>query len=246
VANVAVDLPCKNIAFKDHKSLRDRLSLASAQITQASEAQLCGQLYAIRSATARSIYLPVDLSACEDGFLKTLVCTDLLSHEVWPGRIRTAPQAAHTFEAYTSPLAILRNQKRQMIGQTIVHILVDNYFKRLSEFDRRDLARTIQQKETTDPTWLKRLIAAHLREIRWFWKLYPGLLGHKLLSLRRVHGFRKAACSPSALLSLGLALVGSWLAYRSLKSGATDYWPKAQRRGLNSLRTHEHSPLGLA
>jgi hypothetical protein len=112
-ANVSVDHPLKDLSLKRRKSLRDRMSLSASQATLASPAQLCAQLYCIRASTARKIYLPKDLAACEDGFIKAMVCTDLLSHEVWPERICTAQGAAHTFEAYTSPLAILRNQKRQ-------------------------------------------------------------------------------------------------------------------------------------
>src|SRR5581483_2478186 len=97
-AAVAVDLPRKNIAQKKRKSLAERLSLAASRMTLAAEGQLCGQLYSIRANMARSIYLPKDLAACEDGLIKILVCTDLLAHPSWPKRIRVAPEAEHTFE----------------------------------------------------------------------------------------------------------------------------------------------------
>ena len=48
--------------------------------------------------------------------------------------------ASHIFEAYTSPADILQNQKRQMIGQTVVHILVDKYLKSLPAADRTPYA----------------------------------------------------------------------------------------------------------
>ena len=107
------------------------MSLGASQMTGSARAQLCGQLYCIRAEVARNIYLPKDLCACDDGFIKALVCTDFLMHQVWPWRIVAAADAAHTFEAYVSPAGILKNQKRQMIGQTIVHVLVDDYLKKL-------------------------------------------------------------------------------------------------------------------
>ena len=48
-------------------------------MTGSASAQLCGQLYCIRAEVARNIYLPKDLCACDDGFIKALVCTDFLT-----------------------------------------------------------------------------------------------------------------------------------------------------------------------
>ncbi len=231
-ANIAVDRPLKDLALRKGKSVGGRLSLASAVMTQAAEAQLCAQLYAIRSGTARNIYLPKDLAACEDGFIKALVCTDFLTHEVWPRRLKLAPDASHIFEAYTSPMAVLRNQKRQVIGQTIVHLLVDKELSSLPVTERRRLGETIRRREAADPAWLKRLIREHLLGLRFFWRLYPGLLTHRFNQWRRVSGIRRLSCYPAALAALALAFVSSWRAYRLLKSGCTDYWPKAQRVGI--------------
>jgi hypothetical protein len=233
-ANVAVDRPCKNIDFKKRKSFRDRISLAASRLTQSAEAQLCAQLYCIRSQVARNIYLPKDLAACEDGFLKMMVCTDSLTHEVWPHRIRLAEQAEHTFEAYTSPAAILRNQKRQIIGQTIVHLLVDQHLRELSDLERRHLAATLRNKEATDPDWLKRLINGHLKKTRFFWRLYPDLLGHRFKCLRRLRFSRQLLCFPAAAAGWCASILSSSMAYRSLKSGCTNYWPKAERAGFQS------------
>jgi len=231
-AHVAVDHPRKDLAFKGRKSVRDRLSLASSEMTLSAEAQLCAQLYCIRAEVARNIFMPRDLPACEDGFIKTLVCTDFLQHEVRPERIRVANQAEHIFEAYTSPLAILKNQKRQIIGQTIVHILVDQFLKALPVSKRQHLAENLRVRELTDPGWLKRLIAAHLERTRFFWQLYPGLARHSLRRLKKLNGYKRFLCLPAALTRFGIEFLSSFLAFRSLKTGCTDYWPKANRGGL--------------
>jgi hypothetical protein len=234
-ASVAVDRPCKDILFKARKSLRERLSLAASRATQAGEAQLCGQLYCIRAEVARNIYLPRDLAACEDGFIKALVCTDFLTHEVWPRRIRLAELAEHTFEAYTSPAAILKNQKRQMIGQTIVHILVDDYLKGLPLAERQRLADTLKAREAADPPWLKRLISAHLQRTRFFWRLYPGLLGDRFKRLGKLGVIKRVACFPAAAAGVCAALCSSFMASRALRAGCTDYWPRADRAGLKPI-----------
>jgi len=236
-AHIAVDRPCKHVQFKIRKSVWDRLSLAASRLTTSAEAQLCGQLYCIRAGVARNIYLPKDLAACEDGFIKTLVCTDFLTHPVEPQRIRLAEGAEHTFEAYASPRAIVKNQKRQIMGQTIVHILVDGYLKSRPLAERTRMAGTLEEKDRTDPAWLKRLIHQHLRKTRFWWRLYPGMSGQGFRRLRRLNLGQRLACLPAAVAGSSLALVSGQLAFEALKTGCTDYWPQAQRQGFGQTRT---------
>lgn len=234
-ASVSVDVPHKDISFKKKRTLWEEMSLGASRITGAATGQLCGQLYCIRADAARNIYLPKDLCACDDGFIKALVCTDFLMHGVWPQRIVTAPGAGHTFEAYVSPAGLLKNQKRQMIGQTIVHLLIDDYLKKLPVEARMKLAETLGQKEKTDPDWLKRLIAEHLLRVRFWWRLYPGLLTQRFKHLASLNGFKRITCFPTAVAGFFIALASSFMAYNSLKKGATDYWPRAERGRLKDL-----------
>lgn len=240
-AEVSVDLPCKDIAFKKRAGIGERLSLKASTLTRAAEAQLCAQLYCMRSSTARSIYMPRDLPACEDGFIKALVCTEFLGARQpvdaeglkqgnSPGRIRLAREAEHTFEAYTNPWALLKNQKRQIIGQTVVHLLVDRHLKSFSLEQRRHLAETVRGLEETDPGWLRRLIQAHANATRFCWRLCPGYVGTGLKRWRRLPTARKPAALPAAVGHFALALCASYLAHRALRQGCTHYWPRAERR----------------
>jgi glycosyltransferase involved in cell wall biosynthesis len=233
-AHVAVDVPRKHLTHKHRRSLFDRLSLSASETTLAADGQLCGQLYCIRAEVARRIYLPKDLSACEDGLIKTFVCTDFLAHAAWPKRIRVAPGAEHTFEAYTTPRSILKNQKRQIIGQTMLHVLVDVFLQSHPSVERDNLARFLEAKDACEPAWLKRLVAEHLKSGKRFWQLYPGLLSIRFRRLRHLSFARKISCLPATLLASGATLAASWMAYRCLKSGCTDYWPKAERTGLQA------------
>ena len=234
-ASVSVDLPCKDISFKRRKTFWERLSLGASHMTGSVSAQLCGQLYCIRAEVARNIYLPKDLCACDDGFIKALVCTDFLMHQVWPWRIVAAADAAHTFEAYVSPKGILKNQKRQMIGQTIVHVLVDDYLKKLPPAKRMRLADSLCEKEQADPNWLKQLIGEHLKRTRFCWRLYPGLLTHRFRRLAGLSPLKQVACLPAAVAGFFVALASSFMAFTSLKKGATDYWPRAERGRLKDM-----------
>jgi glycosyltransferase involved in cell wall biosynthesis len=232
-AHIAVDQPRKDIEFLPRRTWRQRLSLAASQLTRSSAAQLCGQLYCIRAGIARNIYLPKDLAACEDGFIKTLVCTDFLAHPVWPMRIQTAPDAAHTFAAYTSLAGIYKNQKRQAIGQTMVHVLVDEYLKTLAPLQRSQIGVTLQEKEREDPDWLKRLIREHLGRTRFFWQLYPGLLSYRFQRLARLGWPRRIKCLPATIVGSAASLVSGIAARRFLKAGCTNYWPRTHRAGLD-------------
>jgi glycosyltransferase involved in cell wall biosynthesis len=240
-ADISVDQPCKDIEFKPRKTLRDRISLAVSRLTRSSEAQLCAQLYCVRSAVARNIYLPKDLTACDDGFIKTLVCTDFLAHPVWPMRIRMADHSSHTFEAYTTLKSIFKNQKRQVIGQTMVHILVDDYLKKLSSPQRAKLAHTIQSKERDDPQWLKQLVGDHVRRARFCWRLYPGLLTHPFQRLRRLNFVKQIFYLPVAAAGCAISLASSFAARRFLKAGDTNYWPRAERSGGKPVERREES-----
>ena len=233
-AAVAVDVPCKDVSFKKGKSLSDHLSVNMARMTAAAEGQLCGQLYCIRAEIARKIYLPRDLPACEDGFIKALVCTDFLEHEVWPHRIKVAPHAAHTFEAYTSPKDIFKNQKRQAIGQTAVHILVDNYLASLPAATRADLPGLLRAADANDPSWLKRLLAEHLLRAKYPSRLYPDLLTQRFKQLANLSPVKRLLCLPAALASATVTLLAAFAAWKNLKKGAIAYWPKAERAGLDS------------
>lgn len=235
-AHIAVDRPCKHLLFKSRKTIWERISLAASRLTAAAEAQLCGQLYCIRAETARKIYLPKDLAACEDGFIKTLVCTDFLTKPSSARRIRLAEGAEHTFEAYVTPVSLLKNQKRQIMGQTIVHILVDGYLKSRPQSEKERMAETLRRNDHLDPYWLKRLIDQHLRQTRFWWHLYPGLGSGALRRLRRLRLWEQAACLPAAVAGSSLALLSGLLAFAALKEGRTDYWPQAQRQSLNKVK----------
>jgi glycosyltransferase involved in cell wall biosynthesis len=234
-ANIAVDRPCKDTEFKPRKTWRDAMSLAASRMTSAATGQLCGQLYCIRAEVARNIYLPKDLAACEDGFIKSVVCTDFLTRPAAAERIRIAAGAEHTFEAYTSLGAILKNQKRQIIGQTIVHVLVDQELPRLTIGERKQFAGTLRAREAADPGWLKRRLVEHLRQVHFFWRLYPGLLGQRFRRLSRLGWSKRVRYFPAAAAGWAAALISSFMAYRALKAGCTDYWPRAERTGFQPV-----------
>jgi len=245
LALVSTDTPIKDIALKPRRTLMERISLAASRMTQSAAAQLSGQLYCIKANIARNIYLPADLAACEDGFIKALSCTYFLTHEVRPKHIVVAPKASHIFEAYVSLRDILNNQKRQMIGQTIVHLLVDRELKQLPLEQKLNLAETLREREAADPNWLKLLIAEHMRRTRYCWQLFPNLLSSRFQRLKGLRGSQRITHLPVALAGLAVSLLASHRAYRALRAGYVNYWPDTQSPKLKNFRPANSAPVPL-
>jgi glycosyltransferase involved in cell wall biosynthesis len=235
-AVVVVDQPVKDVSLKPRKSLMDYVSLATSSMTQSDSAQLTGQLYGIRARQARLIYLPRDVMV-EDGFIKALVCTDGLITESNPQRIVRAADAGHVFEAYTSPASVIRNQKRQVIGQTMLHVLLDKEMKEVMARDRRDVSTLLKERDEIDPTWLRRIVDNHVRKTHYFWQLFPGLLSFRWQRWAKLKPTTRLRYLPAALAGFCVTLLASWLAWRFLRRGFDKYWPDTRSRGLNALQT---------
>ena len=225
----------KDIEFKPNKSLWDRISLATSRMTEMCDAQFSGQLYCIKAPVARNMYLPKDLVACEDGFLKVIACTYFLTRQPCDSRILETDNASHIFQAYTSPADIIKNQKRQMIGQTIVHLLVDQHLKNWSLEKKLNFAETLGEQEQTDPLWLKRLVGEHMRRTKYFWRLFPGILTYRFQLWWQTKGIKKLLYLPATLVGFVVSVISSWMAWRFLRRGYIDYWPDTQSPRLQNF-----------
>ncbi len=225
----------KDILFKERKTLRERISLATSNLSAAGQnGMLCGQLYCLRANVARNIFLPRGLGAVEDGFIKAAVCTDNFTRASDPSRVVPAPDAAHIFEAYVSPAVVLKNQKRQMIGQATVYVLVE-HLKRLTFEQRCLLADTLRQMEARDPDWLKKEVGRHLATHPRFWQLFPGVLTFRFQRLAKMPGWRKLTHLPATMAGFGVTLLACYRAHQVLRGGLTEYWPKATRQTILSV-----------
>jgi hypothetical protein len=225
----ASDCPRKNIAAKAHPSARERLSLAMSDMTGTIEGRLNGMLYCLRASVARNIYLPRDLGATDDGFFKAVICTDFFRMPSDPTRVVSVRGATHLYEPYLSLRDVLNNQKRQMIGQTTVFVLVE-YLMSQPESDRANLAATIRRNEARDPDWFKKLIDARVASPRRFWRLFPGILTFRWQRLGKMRGIRRLTHFPAAAAGFVITLVACWQASRFLRRGVSAFWPKTVRQ----------------
>jgi hypothetical protein len=117
----------------------------------------------------------------------------------------------------------------------MVHLLVDKFLAALAPAEKARLAETLRNLDATDPRWLKRLVASHLRRTRHGWQLVPGILGFRLRRLARLGGMKRIACLPAALAGVLVTLVACWRARRFLAAGCTEYWPDTRSPNLRHL-----------
>ncbi len=103
--------------------------------------------------------------------------------------------------------------------------------------ERAKLGETLKRKEEADRFWIKRLIAEHLKQTRFFWELYPGLLTIRWKRLKNLNAWKRMICFPAAAGSVFVAFVASFMAWTALKKGGTEYWPN--KDGSFSNKTQE-------
>ena len=78
----------------------------------------------MRGTTIREMWLPTGLLV-EDSVVKSMLLTDLFRKPVDPTRIVMVPDAGAIFEAYGSVMALLRHERRIVVGVEMNAILFD-------------------------------------------------------------------------------------------------------------------------
>jgi glycosyltransferase involved in cell wall biosynthesis len=227
----ASDTPVKDVALKGRPTLRERLSLATSDMTGTIQGKLNGMLYCMRADIARNLYIPRDAGANDDGLIKAVICTDFFRAPADPRKVVSVAGATHLYQPYLSLGDILNNQKRQMIGQTTLHVIIA-YLKALPEADRTHLAATLRRLEERNPDWLKEQIEAHIERERFFWRLFPDVLTFRWRRLGRMRGTAKVTHFPAAAAGFLITLVACWRASRFLRGGVAAYWPKTLRKPI--------------
>lgn len=156
---VFVSRPVKDVT---HHQLR--LGLVPWLISQGAgslddyRTSISGQLYAVRSTKARDISLPVGLPV-EDGFLRAMILTDLLSMPEQVSRIDGDPQIFHVYESIRGIGALVRHQTRIVTGSAINAALFAVIRRDAPTFDK---AKAVLDAAGRDEEWLKRTLCAEL------------------------------------------------------------------------------------
>lgn len=111
--------PVKDIvAHPEGLSRLDKIIAAAGGGLDDWKTAICGQLYAMPAARARRLHLPIGLPV-EDGFLRAMVLTDVLTTDEDFSRIDGLDGLSHIYASERSLSALIRHQTRIVIGSAI-------------------------------------------------------------------------------------------------------------------------------
>ena len=218
----ATDRPVKSLTRKRWKSPIDWLSLGTAELTRAAPGQLTGQLYALRAAFARRLWLPRSI-VVEDGLIKAMAATACYTQPANQTRIRCADNASHEFVAYTQLGEVFRNQRRQQVSQTLQAILRE--YLHANQLPGEDAARVLAREYARDPDWFAAVVRDRIAT-GGRWVIYPGALAVRFRRLRNLSWPKRLLLFPVALAGFLFDLPVLLAANRLLKRGSlAGIWP---------------------
>lgn len=154
---------------------------------------ICGQLYAMPAARARTLRLPLGLPV-EDGFLRALILTGQFTGPEDLSRIDGLEEVFHLYPSERRLWPLIRHQRRLVIGGAVNAAI----FARLARLPQRDRAGALATA-ARDEDWLPHLLREDLPHRPW------GYVPTHFLVKRLVRpGAGRRGARGVALLLLGL------------------------------------------
>jgi len=192
----ATDLPRKDIELKKSRGIKEWFLLKIANLTKKTPGQLSGQLYCLRADFAKKIWMPTGLLV-EDGFIKEMVCTELLTKPLDNAKIQLAKKASHFFNSYITIKEIFYHQVRQATGQGMYSILKKELLEKLDQNPQSNAGEIIHEEQLKDPDWFMKLIRNHAS--KHYWMMYPHAFSYRFNRLGVLSFSKKIAYFPLAL-----------------------------------------------
>ena len=212
--------PVKDIVARpEGLSALDRLIAAAGGGLDDWKTAICGQLYAMPAARARSLHLPIGLPV-EDGFLRAMVLTDALTRTEDLGRIDGLDGLWHIYQSERGIGALIRHQTRIVIGSALNFAAFDSLRALPEEARRPALARA-----AADEGWLGD--AARSRLPRWPFGYVPVHFLTKRLARARAQPARLLRPRQLAVTLLGFgfdAIVYLLAQYRMARGAGVGFW----------------------
>ncbi|GAB3775676.1 hypothetical protein GCM10028796_51920 [Ramlibacter monticola] len=189
-AHVVNSRPRKDIELADGPlSLVERIIVMGSGTGSDYRNSIAGSLYLARTAAVEGIYMPVGLPV-EDGFLRAMILTRLLTQSEDFGRIHGDPGMWHVYESLRTVPALVRHQTRLVIGSAINTVVFDHLCAHAQGFPQRSaLLRSAAQDEgwlagvlgRTLPRWPSGFVPLHF-----LLKRLEGLRSRKEIGARRI------------------------------------------------------------
>lgn len=215
-AFICTDLPVKDIVFKQHYNMLDRISMQTASINQSASGQLCGQLYCARAEWLRRLWIPEGIIV-DDGFIKKMAVSNFLTEpEDASRRLLVAETASHVFEAYTRLPDVLATHRRQIAGY-MIHRWIWEFLQQHND-EAPDAAALIEQLNRMQPGWSRRVIADGVQR-KDYKRIYRILLTTRMNRFRGFGASKKAVYIPVLAVQIFLDSLQFIASVRLLRRG---------------------------
>ncbi len=213
---VASSLGIKDIEKHDQHSVMSRLTLKMTQLEHnARLAYLCGGLYVGRADFFRRFLFPKGFVCGDDGFIKTLATTNLMTTEHEFHRVYQTPEATFEFEAYTAISVLFKQHVRRAVGTT-VREMINDYVRLERLKTNKDAGEIIISATEADPDWLLKYQEEIIIQ-RGFWVIPPSKITYRFTQLRGKSLAYRLAKIPLVLLGTVWLTAVILVANRKLK-----------------------------
>jgi len=155
--------PVKNITHTPPASLSlsDKLTSAAGGTLNDWRRSICGQLYAMRAEAARGFHLPIGLPV-EDGFVRAMITTNVLSEEPKYTKIDGSDDIFHIYRSERGIRSLLNHSTRIVIGSAMNAVLFGHLRSSAVDDPRAELSLA-----ANDPGWLDRRMSDTLPTARY-------------------------------------------------------------------------------
>ncbi|HEY0824851.1 MAG TPA: glycosyltransferase [Ramlibacter sp.] len=149
---------------KDIEVAPGRLSLVERVIVLASGTSsdyrnsIAGSLYLVRTEAVEAVHMPVGLPV-EDGFLRAMILTRLLTEDEDFRRIHAEPGIWHVYASLRTVPALVRHQTRLVVGSAINTVVFDHLCAAAPDLARRS---ALLRRAAADEHWLARVLQGTL------------------------------------------------------------------------------------
>lgn len=210
--------PVKDLAFKEKNTMVEKIILRSASGLDDWKKAICGQLYVLRSTSARRIWLPAGLPV-EDGFVRAMILTNNFTEQENFSVIDGSDDIFHIYESETSLCQIIRHQTRIVIGSAINILIFQNILRQAPQ-RREEYLRDISYENE----WLNETLKSQLPQSPF------GFVPFHFAFKRISHFFnKKTKFSPIAILILLCGLSFDLIVYviaqiKMSRGHGANYW----------------------
>jgi hypothetical protein len=161
-------------------TLVERMIVLASGTASDYRSAISGSLYLVRASALEGVFMPIGLPV-EDGFLRAMVLTRLLTEGEHLERIHGEPGIWHVYESLRTVPALLRHQTRLVIGGAINTAVFDHLCADAADFPQRS---ALLRGAAQDERWLGRVLRGTLP--RWPCGFVPvHFLVKRLQGLRR-------------------------------------------------------------